>query len=354
MIFVGDVSIAQGDRGHLLKFPQNLLEQKWCVNLEGAISDEHHSKGFYNSWSGFSNLREDIDISNVFLANNHINDIRNGLKGTLSYLDVHGLKPVGLSNQSNPYNFKQNLSIDSEIVVFGYGWEAIGCYNTFGRLPQFKIAILSFNDILTDVKLIMGRLPNSRIVICLHASYELDSYIQPLHRELAHGLIDIGVYAVLFHHSHVAGPIELYKGKIIAHGLGNWLASRGRFFKGDHHYPSECDIQIGVEIHETGEPLVHTFETKDGLNIKYIDTKTLSYFCTSKGICQMNSWQYKNFYKKNGKKSFLLPVFLNRDDKIVNVLKLNWIKFRHIIIQFLVLVRLKRNSPRALNKKQEL
>jgi len=45
----------------------------------------------------------------------------------------------------------------------------------------------------------------------------------PQQRELAHQLIDAGVDLVVGTHAHVVQPVEHYRGKLIAYGLGNFV-----------------------------------------------------------------------------------------------------------------------------------
>ncbi|MBI4734176.1 MAG: CapA family protein, partial [Rubrobacteridae bacterium] len=65
------------------------------------------------------------------------------------------------------------------------------------------------------------------VIVSIHWGKELNEF--PLSRQvsLAHKLIDSGVDMVIGHHPHVVEGFEVYKEKLIAYSLGNFVFSPG-------------------------------------------------------------------------------------------------------------------------------
>jgi poly-gamma-glutamate capsule biosynthesis protein CapA/YwtB (metallophosphatase superfamily) len=62
------------------------------------------------------------------------------------------------------------------------------------------------------------------VVVALHKGYgHTPARIDDYEYEIAHAAIDAGADAVVGHHSHIMRGIELYRGRPIYHGLGNFV-----------------------------------------------------------------------------------------------------------------------------------
>lgn len=62
------------------------------------------------------------------------------------------------------------------------------------------------------------------VVVALHKGYgHTPARIDDYEYEIAHAAIDAGADAVVGHHSHIMRGIEMYQGKPIFHGLGNFV-----------------------------------------------------------------------------------------------------------------------------------
>jgi poly-gamma-glutamate synthesis protein (capsule biosynthesis protein) len=64
---------------------------------------------------------------------------------------------------------------------------------------------------------------NDLVIISCHWGEELRETPKDYQTELAHKLIDAGADIILGHHPHVIQGIELYKNKLIAYSLGNFI-----------------------------------------------------------------------------------------------------------------------------------
>ena len=80
-------------------------------------------------------------------------------------------------------------------------------------------------EVLRSVRL--GAQHSDLLVVSLHVHEEEGSAAQPpcFLVDLAHAAIDAGAAVVFGHGSHVLGPVEIYKGRPICYGLGNFIWS---------------------------------------------------------------------------------------------------------------------------------
>ena len=62
-----------------------------------------------------------------------------------------------------------------------------------------------------------------RVVVSLHWGAEYQSMPSREQQELAHQLVDAGVDLIIGHHPHWFQGVEVYKGKVIAYSLGNFV-----------------------------------------------------------------------------------------------------------------------------------
>ena len=78
------------------------------------------------------------------------------------------------------------------------------------------------------------RIANILIVSCHWGISERGNHTVAVHQQgIGHAAIDAGADLVLGHHQHAYQGVELYKGKIICHGLGNFIfdSHRSHFSK---------------------------------------------------------------------------------------------------------------------------
>ena len=61
------------------------------------------------------------------------------------------------------------------------------------------------------------------VIVALHGGNELAAVPRPGLVTACHGLVAAGAHAVVCHHSHVPGPVEVFRGAPIFYGTGNFL-----------------------------------------------------------------------------------------------------------------------------------
>lgn len=204
------------------------------VNLETAITTSPHA------WSKEINYRMHpanlpclsaaaIDICT--LANNHVLDWGyEGLAETLRLLKDSGMHSAGAGmNQAaaeRPATVEFGTGQRLLLFAFGVassgvesGWAASAERAGVAFLPDLSIASLHHVEALCRA----ARRPGDVVIVSLHWGGNWGYQISDEQRAFAHGLLDAGVDLIHGHSSHHVKGIEVYKGKLILYGCGDFL-----------------------------------------------------------------------------------------------------------------------------------
>ncbi|MFE7607065.1 CapA family protein [Streptomyces celluloflavus] len=165
------------------------------------------------------------------LANNHVLDFgRRGLEETLDTLAGAELRTAGAG--TNPEDARRPAIIPVEgghrILVFSLGmassgipraWAAAGDRNgvAFVATPSDAAA----NEVLGRVRQV--KRPGNVVVVSVHWGSNWGYGVSREQTAFARALIDGGVDIVHGHSSHHPRPLEVYRGKLILHGCGDFI-----------------------------------------------------------------------------------------------------------------------------------
>lgn len=339
MIFVGDVAIPKPGAIKLVA-PDALRGQCWFGNLEGSLESGDIQQLLtktvvFNHMDALIDLKQQIDLAGVALANNHITDTQ-PIQKTIERLTEINVPCLGAGD--NLESAKEPLLLDDNgipVVILNFGWEVVNC--PVADKQNSGVNPLLRDDVLTQVANARRTYSSRKLVVYLHWNYELEAYPQPLDRTLAHQLVDLGADAIIGCHAHRPLGIETYKGKPIVYGLGNWLFPQNIFWNGRLKFPDFCKQQLAFEIDWTsGEHKCHWFEySADQHQVSYISSSPLR---TDSLIRELSLFsaishaEYPNWFKKNRYHKKLLPVFYFEDSTFRTKLKIRWIKLRHSLI----------------------
>ena len=157
-----------------------------------------------------------FDVIN--LANNHMMDWGiSGLRETLARLSDVGLPTIGAGETLKEARRPAIIERKGLRVAF-LGYSASGAWDARPQDPG--TAPIDRELILDDVQAI--RSGADLVVVSLHMG-AVSEYPMPEGRRLVHELVDNGVDLILGHGPHVMQGVELYKGKVIAYSLGNFI-----------------------------------------------------------------------------------------------------------------------------------
>lgn len=158
-----------------------------------------------------------VDI--VTLANNHIMDHGPvGLEDTLNILDDNGIAHVGAGMDLTGARYPALLNAGGRRIAF----LAYGNYSPAGA-DKPGVAYRYPRYISQDVRAAKQYLGADIIVVNFHWGVELEPEPTERDRKLAYLAIDSGADIVVGHHPHVVQPVEIYKGKVIAFSLSNFI-----------------------------------------------------------------------------------------------------------------------------------
>ena len=162
-------------------------------------------------------------LTHLNLANNHsIDQGRKGLIDTKRNILQAGLIPIG-AGQNQEEAAKPILLTEKPRKVWLIASLQLALEN-FARLPdQPCVSQQSIDMLCQRIALMKQEDPGCYIIVSLHWGWENHVEVVPRQRYDAHQLIDAGADCLVCHHTHTRQPNEIYQGKPIFYGLGNFI-----------------------------------------------------------------------------------------------------------------------------------
>ncbi len=170
----------------------------------------------------YAKIFKDVGFDILSIANNHSYDFNEqGFKDTIKNIDSNGMKAVGKRDQIVYQNVK------------GVNFAFIG-FSNYGEVHNSLLELKAGAEVVKKAK------QNADIVvISVHAGSEGTGALNVRNKtEFFYGenrgnmvlfsrtMIDAGADLILGHGPHVPRAMELYKGKLVAYSLGNFLGYR--------------------------------------------------------------------------------------------------------------------------------
>ena len=193
-----------GVRDRLKKADLAVANLECVASTKGDVDTWH--KPFRAPLAGIDVvLASGIDV--VTVANNHSFDFgQEGFFDMLKHLDDKKLAVIGRGyRQKTPHEPERALVRE----VRGVPVALLGLY------------LATDAEIARDVG--AARAKDRVVVVYFHWGKEKQSDATPEQQRQAHVAIDAGADLVVGSHVHVLQPTEMYKGKLIAYGLGNFV-----------------------------------------------------------------------------------------------------------------------------------
>lgn len=249
---------------------------------------------------------QDLGINTVFLANNHIMDYGiQGLEDTLCTCKQYGIRTLGAGNNLDQAREPLTQEIDGvRLAIINVGEVEFGAARS--DYPGYH----GF-DVIECVRLIkQARSTHDIVLVSFHGGLEYFPLPRPGLRETCRFLIEQGASAIVCHHTHVSTAYEIYEGRPIFYGVGNFIFDNDcrssdweigflvKFFVDTHNktiakfeiLPYQQSISVGGVRLLSGEALT-TFNQKIGkLNEILIDSKR--YLATWADCCKKKELEY--------------------------------------------------------------
>lgn len=237
LTFVGDIMLdrqvrqeiqARGFERLVANIKQELSGDLVIANLEGPFtnSTQHAVVGGSLSFTFEPYLAKKLraaGFTTVSLANNHtLNHGQAGLDLTRTTLKNAKIKYFG--DPKNRRGFIYTTIVSGTRISF------VGHHGLVSGLP----------NTLADIR--AAKKVSDVVVVMPHQGTEYQLKFSSKQQSDYRNMIDAGASMVIGAHPHVVQPIELYKGKLIAYSLGNFLF--------DQYF--SADTQHGLLLHVSG------------------------------------------------------------------------------------------------------
>ena len=165
------------------------------------------------------NILSHVNIGLAAMANNHIMDYGSaGAKETINLCNKVGIATVGIGeNEKNsrlPFVYEKE---GKKIAILNFGDKE------FLTAPDGSIQANPVNAIANYYDLYKAKAENDFVILIVHAGNEFYHLPSPRTKELYRFYADAGADAIMAHHTHNFSGYEIYKGKPIFYGLGNFI-----------------------------------------------------------------------------------------------------------------------------------
>ncbi len=233
LILVGDIMLSRGvdvtmkNKGYLYPF-KNIAEitnsaEVTFGNLESPLSNRGTRGDQLYSFRGNPEAVKGLIYAGfkvLNLANNHSYDYgKKAFEQTLEVLNKNNIKVIGAGK--NITQARQSVIFDLgdlKIAFLGYDLSP-GAFPAGQDHPGVAKARHAW--IIKDLE--KAKESADFIVVSFHWGIEYQDFPTEYQKSLAHMAIDCGADIVVGHHPHTFQGIEIYKGKLIAYSLGNFV-----------------------------------------------------------------------------------------------------------------------------------
>lgn len=339
MIFIGDIACPEERVSafeECIKEIPTFQNETVVLNFEANILNDEDVRKPLTLWNSpkvtdaFSGAKRVI----VSLANNHAYDYPEHILRTAEILKGKGVGVFGLCNEDGsvtPYEFADETGVRH--AFFGHCWRLYTKTNP-NKVNGVRIVDHPYDEFVDIVKHYIADNSGTKVYCMMHWNYDLEHLPFPMHRRVARMLIDAGVEAVVGSHSHRPQGAEVYKGKPIVYGLGNFYLPSGIYFDGKLSYPICSHETYALRMDGKGQKIVW-FDTDTTIPILPKGEESIEAGERIKKLSPFTSMPddgYVSYFTKNRLKRTLVPVF-DELGGVIPKLKENWAIARVRIIR---------------------
>lgn len=328
MIFCGDLSVPNASCG------KNLLDamiesrifkdETVVINLEGVLKENNPSDTFWKVYNDKSvvELKQCCKKLIFNLANNHLYDYPLDIQPMLATLRNNGILYFGLQNADGNITPLEVSCDGTDYALFGHCWEIYTKTNR-NKLTDDRVVDCTYEQLYWTVVNYINHNPDKKVICCFHWNFDLEKYPFPAHKHLSHDLVDRGVEAVIGNHAHCQHEVEVYHGKVIAYGLGNFYMPDGYFFNGTLKYSFSSHNMCVIKL--SRDNTLSEFQFDTDINNTAIKLNEEKHISLSKSTnMQYERYNYKEYYKRFKAmrvKRHLVPLFTTYHNSFCNRIK---------------------------------
>lgn len=210
--------------------------QARVVNLETAVTtsaDAWAHKGIhYRMHPGNVACLRAAGVDCCVLSNNHVLDWgRGGLEQTLETLHEAGIATAGAGHDEREAGCPATLTVSAatRALVFGCATASSGVPSAWRALKHrpgvnWLASVSQDNAERFGAQVLSHRRVTDRVIVSIHWGGNWGYTVSPEERAFAHRLIDTaGVDVIHGHSSHHPKGLEIYRGRLILYGCGDFL-----------------------------------------------------------------------------------------------------------------------------------
>ncbi len=255
----------------------------------------------------------------VTLANNHMMDYgKEGLFSTIQVCEKNNVRHVGAGSNLEEAKRIEYFDIKGSRIAF-----INCCENEWSTTQGDYPGCNPLSEVSLFYQIKDAKDSADYVILIIHGGHETYEYPSPRMKQLYRWFIDLGVDAVIGHHTHCFSGYEIYKEKPIVYSLGNFILDRknknSSWYQGAAAVISINRGQIGLTLlpfkqcgESVGVYLLGQKETEDWLNLEHKRTKDI----------QNDSFLDKEFNKFVSRKEHLYRSYLEPNtSKWILVLK---------------------------------
>jgi poly-gamma-glutamate synthesis protein (capsule biosynthesis protein) len=196
------------------------------VNLEGPISDKGTKLGWkeytFRSRLALTSGLLSAGIDVVSLANNHAMDCgSSALVDTVARLDEAGINHAGGGADATAARAPALLiAPGGTVAVFAFTDKHAAGFAAGAGKPGVA-TVSDGKSLLAAIGEVDKRV--DYVIVSFHWGTEYTPYAAGYQRALAHKAIDAGADLILGHHPHVIQGLEVYRDRLIAYSLGDFV-----------------------------------------------------------------------------------------------------------------------------------
>lgn len=252
----------------------------------------------------------------VTLANNHMMDYgAEGLYSTILTCENNGIRCIGAG---------RNFIEASKICYFERKGKTIAfincCENEWSTTVDANPGCNPLNEVNIYYQIQEAKANADFVILIIHGGHETYELPSPRMKKLYRWFIDLGVDAVIGHHTHCYSGSEVYKKKPIVYSLGNFIFD-SKIRDASWNYGvfavlslsadrvkielvpfEQCNKQVGVCLLKSNEVEQWINDDIQRSNIIQNDIKLEEEF---NAFCKKNERQYRSYLEPNKNKYIL-------------------------------------------------
>jgi len=205
----------------------------WTVaNCENVFTDQIQEMAeknytpayWYASGTENAGILPAGSVEVVSLANNHIYDYgEEAFFSTLTALDDHNVYRIGAGKDLDEAREVQYFTINGRKIAYVAATRAEKTILTPGAKENSPGVFRAYDTALLKETIRDAKSQSDIVILYIHWGAEHENRIEDIIRTQGKEYIDSGADVIIGAHAHQLQGIEIYKGKMIAYNLGNYL-----------------------------------------------------------------------------------------------------------------------------------